>query len=119
MRAMLANRTEGGIVQAIRNSVESQAVRFLTRAYYVATYNGRTEFYSGVTNGSRVIVHVESQVFTSAEDRAKASVSVSVQSLENRGGWLSLYDRLDSLSDIEPLEESRMIAASYFGRPIK
>lgn len=88
---------------------------------YDATYTGRGEFYTGLTPGARVRVHEDVTLYD-YDGKRRASVSLSASRLGDdgkpAGAWLSLYDRLDSLSDVtaaDSTDGSR--AAAFWARP--
>jgi hypothetical protein len=70
--------------------------------YYLATYTGTGEFYTGLTPDSRVRVREEVVTYTSPADGVRrAHVSLYAQRIEG-SAWLCLYDRIDNLADITP-----------------
>jgi hypothetical protein len=77
-----------------------QPIRFRSVVDYHANYRGRGEFYTGIRNGDAVLLRVENQTFTCSDGTVKSSISMSIQSLERPGAWLSMYDRTSELESI-------------------
>ena len=90
------------ITAALESRPTDQPVRFRTTAEYTATYNGHGEFYTGIRNGDRVTVRIDTQTYTNHDGRVAAASHVSIQKLADPGAWLCLYDRLEALTDITP-----------------
>jgi hypothetical protein len=62
---------------------------------YHAVWGGASEFYSGLETGDRVLV----------DPRGKAGMTVFVQSLDNPGAWMAVYnDKYFLLHDIVEVE---------------
>jgi hypothetical protein len=73
--------------------------RNVVKRTYLATYIGRGEFYTGLETGCKV--RVEEEVVTYTHDGARhAVVRLSAQRVEG-SAWLSLYDSVADLTDIE------------------
>lgn len=83
-------------------TVNTQPIRVRTVAHFTATYLGGSEFYSGIRSGERVTVKVDTQLYTHGGRVKNSSPCMSIQSIDNPGGWLCLYDSTEKLTDIEP-----------------
>jgi len=79
-------------------------MREVTTQYFTATYTGRGEFYSGIRTGERVKLQVSTTRYE-YEGEQRKSVSLSIQSLERPGAWLSVYKTAMELNAIEVLTE--------------
>lgn len=66
--------------------------------YFEATYLGKTEFYSGIGAGDRVLVREEVTTYNH-EGARRAHVGLSIQNLADPGVHLSVY-KPDLLADV-------------------
>jgi hypothetical protein len=108
--------------RVIRQESDYQAIRVKSTAFYTARFEGRGEFYSGIRNGDNVALMVETQTYTDSDGIVKAgTVSMSIQSLRNPGGWLCLYNDSNRLSDITPMSDlvSAALVANRLTREIQ
>lgn len=86
----------------IDTTVPTQPIRVRSVSYFHATYKGLAEFYSGIAHNAPVLVKVEVQTYSHGGTVKNSSPDLSIQSIENPGGWLCLYDSYEKLDDIRP-----------------
>lgn len=86
----------------IDTTVPTQPIRVLTVSYFTARFRGASEFYSGIRNGEKVRVKVEVTTYSHGGKVKTGSPVLSIQSIENPGGWLCQYDSYEFLEDIRP-----------------
>lgn len=84
--------------------------RIQTTNQFVATFIGRGEFYSGIANGERVLLTVETTVYWYVDPEnpqvtpTKSSSHLSVQKIDGKSAHLSVS--LDEIADVTPMLES-------------
>lgn len=81
--------------------------RIVTRNQFTATYTGRSEFYSGIRSGERVLLTVETTIYwmpTLTERSQRSSSHLSIQKIDGNSAHLGV--KLGELADIRPLGAS-------------